>query len=88
MFGLFYLPQENIDLSIDLCDYRVCKAIGCFSIPPYLIILVAVCHVLHLISEEEIHSHCLRSKHLAHSEPSGDPSLLCDNIPWELIIIT
>lgn len=47
-----------------------------------------MCHVLHLISEEEIHSHCLHSKHLAHSEPSGDPSLLCDNIPWELIIIT
>lgn len=44
--------------------------------------------MLHLITEGEIHSHCLHSKHPAHPEPSGDPSLLRDNIHWESIIIT
>lgn len=45
-----------------------------------------VCHVLGLITEEEIYLLCLYSQCLEHSDPSVDPNLKVDNTHLESVI--
>lgn len=48
--------------------------------------LVAVCHMLDLVTEEEPYLQCLLSQCLEHSDPRVDPSLWGDNTHLESVI--